>query len=319
MDCPANSPAAFAQQPLFTIFIPTYNRAHLLPRALASIEAQTYRGFDVVIIDDGSSDGTQELITEWRARTNFSVFYQWQPNQGKHAAHNAALPHLRGQLTVIFDSDDLLVGGALAQLKSHWEAISAAQREHYSGVEGLVSYFDGTLEGTRFPGDVFDSDYIEIRRKYHVQGDKRGCVRSDILRAFPFPQFPGERHVRPSLLWKRIAHQYKTRFINSVIMQVERQPGGLSSNRFRLRTRNPQGFRFYYLEEVNVHGRRDRWQRQWDSCSNYVRYSWHSGLGLAPQARDMQRKWLWLAALPAGTLRFLGDRLRMRRQRAPTP
>ena len=311
----SNIRSTAAACPLFSILIPTFNRGHLLARALESAERQTFRDFEVVIIDDGSTDGTRDLVQKWQQRAPFPIVYHWQENQGKHGAHNTALAFLRGFFTVILDSDDVLVPNALERLKFHWDSIPADRKSKFSGVEGLVCYFDGAIEGTRFPLDVLDADYLSLRKRYRVGGDKRGCVRSDILREFPFPRFAGERHVRPSLLWKRVAQKYQTRFVNEVVQLVERQPGGLSSDRFRLRTRNPAGFRFYFMEDVNLHGKDDPLGQRLQSCANFVRYSFHSGSSLAQQFHDIRYPALWLLSLPRGMLAWIRDRIRMRAQR----
>jgi len=309
----AEQPPGFA----FTIFVPTFNRAHTLPRAFRSIEQQTFRDFEVLIIDDGSNDGTNALVETWRAKVDFPVVYHWQPNQGKSAAHNAALSHLRGELTVMLDSDDMLVPEALERLHYHWQQIPASQRSHYAGVEGLCAHMDDhRIAGDRFPQDVFDSDYIEMRRRYGVRGDKKNCVRSDLLRLYPYPRFEGERHIRPSLLWERLSLRYKFRYINEVIELIEYQEGGLSHDRFGLRMCNPQGFRYYYKEESNVLGKNDELSRRFDHHVKYVRYSLHCGIGLVQQARDIDSPVLWLVALPMGTLTWLRDKIRLRHKKA---
>ena len=299
----------------FTILTPTYNRAHTLPRAYESLQNQGFRDFEWLIVDDGSTDPTGELVKEWQKKADFPIRYYRQENQGKHIAHNTGVLHAQGELTIVLDSDDLLTDGALACLKRHWDAIPEGKRHLFAGVEGLAAYFDGQIEGTRFPEDVMDSDYIEIRNKHGVTGDKKGAVVTDILKAFLFPRFPGERHIRPSLLWKRLAHHYRFRYINEIIQLKELQPGGLSSDRFRLRMKNPRGFRLYYREEVNLHRKYSNIGKQLDSCAKYVRYSLHSGIGYRQQQQEIDTPWLWLLSIPKGTLTWLRDRLKQRRIR----
>jgi glycosyltransferase involved in cell wall biosynthesis len=298
---------------LFTIFIPTYNRAHTLPRALKSVDGQSFRDFEVLLIDDGSTDETKALIVEWQDRVGFPIVYHWQPNQGKHAAHNAALEHARGELTVILDSDDMLAPDALEKLRNHWQSIPEEERRSYAGVEGLCAHMgDGRIAGTRFPEDVMDSDYIEIRKKLGITGDKKNAVRTDLLRRYPFPRFEGERHIRPSLLWKRLSQEYRFRYVNEVIQLVEYQQEGLSANRFHLRMANPRGFSYYFREEVNVHGRRDGFRRRLRNCSRYVRYSLHAGNGLGKQMKEIDDTVLWVLSLPKGITGWMLDRIRLR-------
>lgn len=300
---------------LFTIFIPTWNRADTLPRAFASIEAQTCRDFDVLIVDDGSTDNTALLVQEWSEKVDFPVRYVRQENQGKHGAFNTALAYLDGELMVMLDSDDKLAADALEIFRRHWLLIPEQEREQFCGVEGLTAFFDGTVAGSRFPEDVFDSDYLQIRRRYRVSGDKKNAIRSDLLRGLAYPVFAGEKHVRPSLLWKRLADHYRTRYINEVVQYIEYQPGGLSSNRFCLRMRNPQGYRYYYMEELQNPQRARSVGEQLGNYGNYIRYSLHAGIGVAAQLRDVPSVGLWLLGLPRGIVKYLGDRLRAGRCR----
>ena len=107
----------------FTIFTPTYNRAHTLPRVYESLLAQTFRDFEWLIVDDGSSDDTRELIGTWRQDGKISIQYHYQENQGKHFAHNLALQHARGNLFTVLDSDDECLPGALDLFASQWDEI----------------------------------------------------------------------------------------------------------------------------------------------------------------------------------------------------
>ena len=151
------------ETPFFTIFIPTYNRAHTLPRALESIEKQSFRDFEVVIIDDGSIDGTGALVEGWQKRVDFPVHYHWQSNQGKHVAHNTALRFAKGEFTVILDSDDALMPDALKIFKNSWETIHKDQKQFFAGIEGLCAHMEnGKIAGTPFPHNNLDLSLIHI-------------------------------------------------------------------------------------------------------------------------------------------------------------
>lgn len=299
---------------LFTIFIPTYNRAYVLPRTLSSIEAQTFRDFEVLIIDDGSTDGTRELVTEWGQRMPFAVRLHYQKNSGKHVAHNTMLQLANGQFVVLLDSDDMLVPTALERFLHHWNEIPASERDHYAGVEGLMNHLDdGRICGEPFPQAVFDSDHIEVRIRHGISGEKRSAIRTDVLRRFPYPVFAGERHIRPSLLWDRMAEAgYRFRFFNEVVQVYERQPDSLSFNVFRRRMANPKGLRFCMREEIRLHtpylSLRDRLRLG----ARYVRYSLHSGYGYVRQAQEINRKGLWLASIIPGTWDWMIDRIRIK-------
>ena len=72
----------------FTVFTPTYNRVDLLPKAYDSLRNQTFCDFEWVIVDDGSTDGTEAIVHEWSNEAPFPIHYTWQPNRGKAVAIN---------------------------------------------------------------------------------------------------------------------------------------------------------------------------------------------------------------------------------------
>jgi len=295
----------------FTIFIPTYNRAYTLDRALQSVSEQTFKDFEVLIIDDGSRDNTRQLIENWQGRDIFSIRYYWQENQGKHVAHNNAVKHALGYFFVLLDSDDMLHPRALERLKYHWENIPDKLKEQFAGVEGLCVYSDSSVRVDRFPKDVMDSDYLEKTKKYNIRSEKRNAIRTNVLRQFPYPQFEGERHMRDDLIWKRMARLYKFRYVNDVIQIMEHQTDGLTANIFAMRMRNPCGFRYYFLEEINDYASLTGWYLRFKYYSKFVRYSLHCGIGFREQYSEMRTKSMWLISLPRGVFGWLKDKVKM--------
>ncbi|RLB13364.1 MAG: glycosyltransferase family 2 protein [Deltaproteobacteria bacterium] len=295
----------------FTVFIPTYNRAHTLGRALQSIEDQTFDDLEVLIIDDGSTDTTRSLVDKWRKKAHFPIQYYWQKNQGKHVAHNNALQRAKGFFFVLLDSDDMLHPRALERLKYHWDTIPDDDKPFFAGVEGLCVDSRGNVSRDKYPFDVMDSNYLEIAKKYNIMGDKKNAIRTEILRQFPYPHFQGERHMRDDLIWKRISMRYKFRYINEPIQIIEYQPDGLSADVFSMRMRNPQGFRYYYLEEINTYSALTRRYLRFKYHAKFVRYSLHCGVGFFQQYREVRSKFLWLISVPRGVIGWLEDRAKM--------
>ena len=114
--------------PLVTVFTPTFNRAHTLHRVFESLTQQTFRDFEWLVIDDGSTDNTQQLIDSWTQAADFPIRYFFQPNGGKHIAHNTALTLAEGTFLVIADSDDRFIPDALQIFTDTWAAISDADK-----------------------------------------------------------------------------------------------------------------------------------------------------------------------------------------------
>lgn len=230
---------------LITVFTPTYNRAHLLPRLYKSLVKQTYHNFEWIILDDGSSDNTADVINEWDA--DFLVRYYRKENGGKHTSINLGAKQAKGELFFIVDSDDTLMYTALQTVADEWNKVK--DNAQIGGIVGLdVNSKTGEIIGGGLPQDVIDCDAMEIRYKYHVNGDLKEVFKTDVLREFPFPEIKGERFCPEQLVWFRIAQKYKLRYINKPIYKVEYQPDGITSGIVKARMESPVATCMTYSE-----------------------------------------------------------------------
>ena len=137
--------------PMFTIFIPSYNRAYCLPRALQSVAESTCQDLEVVLIDDGSTDDTRAVVADWQGRAPFPLRYFFQDNAGKANAHNRAVAEAQGYFFINLDSDDSLIPEALDAVLAEWATVPEGQREGLSGIAGLLLEEDGSVSGTTLP------------------------------------------------------------------------------------------------------------------------------------------------------------------------
>jgi len=303
-------------KPTFTVFTPTFNRAHLLGRAFQSLKAQTFRDFEWVIVDDGSTDGTQDAVTHWIKEVDFPITYIWQPNSGKHVAINRGVELAKGELFVVLDSDDWLVPTALERLLYWWETVPFEDRGNYTGVAGLYAYPSGKVVGSPFPAPVIDSNAVEIRTKYRVKGDKFGMNRTEVLREFPFPENLG-RFVTESLVWNRIAKKYRIRYVNEIFAYKEYQPGGLSARSIELRAQSSAAARTYYREFVELEGFYIPFFDRLRACANYVRFSLHGKVSLRNQFKEITKKGLYLLSLPIGLMVYIRDKMVLSQKASP--
>jgi len=209
-------PAKMSAQPFVTIFTATYNRAHTLHRVFESLCAQTLRDFEWLIIDDGSTDGTAELVARWTQSAEFPIRYFRQDHAGKHFAHNRALIETQGRFFVVLDSDDAFVPDALEKLARLWDTISEDERHAFYSVGGLCRDQHGTVVGKKVPTDPFDADLRELIYVHHNVGEKVIMALSDVIRRYPFPQIP-DTLVPEGMVWLDIAKSFKTRWSNEVV------------------------------------------------------------------------------------------------------
>jgi GT2 family glycosyltransferase len=122
---PAHPRAREDRRPAVSVIVPTYQRRAMVTRAIASVLAQTYDDLEVIVVDDGSTDGTREAVLRLGER----VRYEWQPNRGVSAARNRGLRIARGSIVAFLDSDDRWLPDHLAvltrMLEEHPQAVLA--------------------------------------------------------------------------------------------------------------------------------------------------------------------------------------------------
>ena len=233
---------------LITVFTPAYNRAHLLTRLYESLCKQTYKDFEWVIVDDGSTDGTKELsqtLAE-REETFFPLRYFYQENGGKHRAINHGVREAQGELFLILDSDDTLPPNALERIAFYYQQIK--DDSAFGGVCGYMAHHNGTVIGKGCDIPVLDTNSIELRYKYHVEGDMLEVFRTSVLKEIPFPETKDEKFVPEVLVWNRIACKYKLRVFHEVVYNRDYLDGGLTDKIVKIRMNSPVASMMTYAE-----------------------------------------------------------------------
>ncbi|MGF0103515.1 glycosyltransferase family 2 protein [Bariatricus sp. SGI.019] len=227
---------------LLTVFTPAYNRAHTLPRTYESLRTQDCKDFIWLIIDDGSSDNTKELVKSWQSKENgFDIQYIYKENGGMHTAHNTAYENIHTELNVCIDSDDRMAPGAVGKIKSTWKII---RDKGYAGIIALDSDFVGNIIGTGFPEGMCETTL----GGYHAAGgvgDKKLIYRTDVINSVPpYPVFPEEKYVGLIYKYTLIDQKYKLYVLNDVVCEVEYQADGSTGTMWKQYLNNPKGFAF---------------------------------------------------------------------------
>ena len=297
---------------LFTVFTATYNRAHTLHRVYDSLVSQTFRDFEWLLVDDGSTDSTRTLLSGWRRDADFPIRYLYQPNQGKHVAYNRAVPEARGSLFLTLDSDDSCVPHALETLKYYWETIPNERRSGFSAVNVLCRDERGRVVGRSFPNHVTDSDYLACQYQWKVRGERWEFQRTDVMREYPFPVPPVRlSHIPEGIVWSRIGREYKTRYVNEPLRHYFATDASLSRNRDH--TQNAYPGMLYSRVVLNEHLDYFRYAPLdfIRSAANYVRWSLHvrgSALRKIGSLRSIAAKVMCLLLLPVALILYCADK-----------
>lgn len=250
---------------ILTIFTPAYNRAHTLPRTYESLCRQNCKDFIWLIVDDGSTDNTAELVRDWQNRDNgFELRYIHKENGGMHTAHNVAYANIHTELNTCIDSDDMLADGAVEKILSKWAEV---KDKGYAGIVGLDANFEGEIIGKDFPIAMTETTLSG----YYATGgagDKKLVYRTDVLNAYPeYPVFEDEKYVSLSYKYLLIDQDYKLAVLNDVLCNVEYQPDGSSNSMWSQYLKNPKGFAFWRTVRMKYSSSS---KRTFIDCIHYV-------------------------------------------------
>lgn len=233
-----------AEKNRLTIFTPSYNRAHTLPRTYQSLRGQNCKDFVWLIVDDGSTDATADLVREWQENDDngFEIRYIYKENGGMHTAHNVAYENIHTELNVCIDSDDLMGENAVQVILEKWEEV---KDEGYAGIIGLDADFEGNVIGAGFSAGLKETTLAGYYES-GGSGDKKLVYRTDVINQYPpYPVFKGEKYVALAYKYRLIDQNYKLAVLDKVLCNVEYQADGSSMNMFRQYLRNPRGFAFW--------------------------------------------------------------------------
>ncbi len=241
---------------MITVLTPAYNRAYILPRLYESLKRQTNQNFVWVIVNDGSNDDTDCLVSVWmKEKHSFPMRYIKTESGGKHRAVNRAVPQIHTPWTFIVDSDDWLLDDAIECVYAWIQTVESDAS--FGAVAGLRGYTAYKRIG-KYPSDISTGGYIDAtnlqRRKLHLTGDKAEIYRTSLLRNYPFPEIEGETFMAEGVIWDQIAEDgYKIRWFNRIIYITDYLEDGLTKHIDRLRLQN---FKGYTLEVQREMGRR---------------------------------------------------------------
>lgn len=230
-------------KPFLTVFTSTYNRASTLSRTYGSLCCQSDKDFEWLIVDDGSTDNTEELVKRWiQYDKQISIRYIKKKNEGFHTGYNTAIANMDSVLAVCIDSDDYMPVDAVEKIHRCW--IEHGSNE-FGGIIGLDYSTSGTVIGGIFPDEM---DYISLIKlaqgKYDIaKGDKKIVVRVDLYKSVaPMKVFEGEKYFNPHYMHLLISKNYDFITLNECICIVDYQSNGMGSNMFRQYKNSPNSF-----------------------------------------------------------------------------
>ena len=201
-----------------TVFTPAFNRVKTLERAYLSLEAQTCKDFVWLIIDDGSTDNTKELISKIKDKASFPVEYHWKENGGRHTAVNYSYNYLNTKYVVTLDSDDELLPNAVELMLNTWHSISNSDYDRFWCISGREMYaHNGEMVGKPYPEGI--NNLVGKSQRREIQkypGEKHCCRKVEIHKKYKFPEYPDTKFVSENVVWEKINREYDQYCVNDI-------------------------------------------------------------------------------------------------------
>lgn len=289
---------------MITVLTPTFNRGGRLQSLWDSLQKQTVKDFEWLVVDDGSTDGTKDLIIQLREKSDFPIRYIYKSNGGKHTALNVGIQTICSELIFIVDSDDCVTDDAIESiLKIHKKYRS---QNNICGYAFLRAFPDGKVNGKKFDVDEKIGSYIDVR----VNGDDTGADKAEVfkthcLKEFPFPEYPNEKFLGEDLVWVRMARKYEMVHINKAIYVGNYLEDGLTNNRRKHNIASPIGC-MHRAEEFMESDLKTRYRIK--GGLQYIVYGRFAGVKVVDLIRKSRHKVLATVCTPGGL--FLYSRWR---------
>lgn len=160
---------------LFSVIIPTFNRAHTILETLDSVKHQTYRPIEIIIIDDGSVDDTSIIAQEWKGNNqeaHLRITYEYQTNAGAGAARNRGIAICKGEYIQFPDSDDTIYANRLGKLVEQFR----------KGFEFIETGFEGFIINSYGQREIISTHLGHINRD-HIRLMLQGRLWANTLRS----------------------------------------------------------------------------------------------------------------------------------------
>jgi glycosyltransferase involved in cell wall biosynthesis len=199
--------------PFFSVIIPTFNRDRLLSKALLSVLQQTFSDWECLIIDDGSTDSTKELVMEFSTNEH-RIKYFYQENTGRSAARNKGFELAKGEYICFLDSDDHYLPDYLQKLSGFIQQKKKPVVFIFSNIIYESSQGQRIIKYKEPAGNPLD--YL----LKNTIGTIQGCLHKAILKEFQFDQ---DLKIGEDLaLWMKVGDKYPVYYLetNSVIANI---------------------------------------------------------------------------------------------------
>jgi glycosyltransferase involved in cell wall biosynthesis len=239
----------------FSVFTCCYNGAHTIHRVIESLRKQTFRDFEWIILNNGSTDNLDDIINPLMDEKVFPIKYLHLNPNNFNVAQNMGVSNAEGEFYILLNADDAIVDNALEVFYNTYSGLPENIKKEICGVTAHCKDQNGNFIGTLYPVNNLpthkeEKQYllcteIEMRHKYKVKGEKFGFIRTDVMKEFSYSTV--DKYVPENHIWFAMAEKYKRVYINETIRVYYIYSESFS----HLNLPSPRGYIFYCQEIIN--------------------------------------------------------------------
>lgn len=264
-----------------SVITPTYNRKDTLGKLYNSILNNLQCDIEIewLIMDDGSTDGTEEYIQKFKEEKKFCIKYYKQENQGKMKAINNLVPYADSDFLVECDSDDYFTENAFKTIKNN-----CILKEKIYAYVFLKSNEKNEIIGNEFKSNNFKSKMFDLYYKQGINGDKALVYNTKIRKQYKYKIEEGENFSTEARLHHEMDGKYDVLCFNEIVMICKYQEDGYSKNIKNIFKKNPNGYFKFFEEMLKKDFSGVKWEKRIYIIKHYILFKY-----LSKQKMDLRK------------------------------
>ena len=301
----------------FTVFTPCYNSEKFIYRAFQSLNNQTFKDFEWLVIDDFSSDGTKEIISGLQRTSELKINFICN-EENKMLAYNSnlAVQQAKGKFFLFLGHDDELVSNALERFFQVWKSIPDTKKKNLVGMMSNCKDEHGNFVDDELPEPPMITDFYNLYYNLGIKGEKFFCYLTNLMKEKNFSVI--DKYVPENVMLLGLSDQYDTYFFNENLRIYHRGHDSFTNDLESIsRIKYPLGMRYAKLEDINR--RTDKMIYQpalfLKTVVNYIRFGKHAEIFFRHTIRDIHNplvKSLAILLSPIAIILYFRDRTKLK-------